>query len=177
MIITVWNNRHFLFTDFLDPVFFTFSPHSSLATCQKPRFLNELLNTFFLIDIDIRWKAALLNLSFIWRNWDHLRSRPVISNRWTKLILGYFLGNVNVDGKHLRQIKEIDIQQRLPIETTFWLVADEEVGQKRKKTGSRKSEKENGGCFSYSYDSAGGAGRLHVALSPFKNANLVVYLG
>ena len=56
------------------------------------------------------------------------------------------LANVNVDGKHLRQITKINIQQRLPI----W-PASEEWG-KMKKTGSRNVGKENGGCFSCSYD-------------------------
>ena len=49
-------------------------------------------------------------------------------------------------------------------------------GENEKKTGSRKSGKENGGWFSYSYNSVGGAGRLLVSLFPL-NANLVVYLG
>ena len=46
-----------------------------------------------------------------------------ITNSWTK-------ANVDVDGKHLRQIKETDIQQCVPIETEFWLVADEESAVK-----------------------------------------------
>ena len=54
---------------------------------------------------------------------------PRYSKRQTKLIT-YFLANVNVDGKHLRQTKEIDIQQCVPIKTAFWLVADEEIGRK-----------------------------------------------
>ena len=44
-----------------------------------------------------------------------------------------FLANVNADGKHLRRIKKIDIQQCLsclPIKTAFWLVANDEMGRK-----------------------------------------------
>ena len=45
----------------------------------------------------------------------------------------YFLANVYVDGKHLKNIKEIDIQQCLPIssivETASWHETDEEWGE------------------------------------------------
>ena len=56
-------------------------------------------------------------------------------------LLYVFLANVNFDGKHFKQIKEIDIQQCLLIETAFRFVADEEIGQRLQTTGSRKSVK------------------------------------
>ena len=56
-------------------------------------------------------------------------------------------------------------------------MADEEWGEVKKKDWVEEvGEKKNGGCFSYSYDRIGGAGRLLVSLSPIK-VNLVVYLG
>ena len=69
------------------------------------------------------------------------------------------LANVNVDGKHLRQITKINIQQRL-----------------MKKTGSRNVGKENGGCFSCSYDRVGRAGKPFVFLYYVKGTWLI-YLG
>ena len=119
-IITVRKPDAISFHRLPQPSLFSFLPHSSSATCQKPRFLNWLLNSFFLIcfktlqvfaiDTDICWKSALLNFPYIWKNRDHRRWRPDITNRWTKLILWYFLANVD-----LRQIKEIDFQECLPI--------------------------------------------------------------
>ena len=47
----------------------------------------------------------------------------------------FFLPHVHVDGKHLRQIKKIDIQQILPIEKTIWSVAHEEIGQPESRFG------------------------------------------
>ena len=133
------NSRHFLFSDFLDAVFFLqFHPILHRPSTETPFFewnveffLFNLLQVFA-IDIDICWKAALLNLPYILRNRDHQWWCSYITNTGTKLI-SYFLANVNVDGKHLKLIKEINTQQCLRIETAFWLVVDKEVGRKWKK--------------------------------------------
>ena len=63
--------------------------------------------------------------------------------------------------------------QTLEADLGSWHLADEEWGKNEKKTGSRKSvRKENRGCFLYSHDRVGGAGRLLVSLSPV-NVQLV----
>ena len=98
-----------------------------------------------------------------------------ISSDVRKVQKSCYSANVNVDGKHLKQIKKI-IQQSIQT-TGLWHVADEEIGQKWKKRLGRGSRwKENGGYFSYSYDRVGGAGRFLVSLSPVK-VNIVAYLG
>ena len=61
------------------------------------------------------------------------------------------LANVNVDGKHLRQVTKINIQHRLPIvhcgnSVLAALPADEEWG-KMKKTGSRTVGKKMAAVF------------------------------
>ena len=48
-----------------------------------------------------------------------------------------------------------------------------ESGAKMKKTGSRNVGKENGGCFSCSYDRVGGAGKLLVFFYPVKRIWLI----
>ena len=114
------NSHRFLFTNFLDLVFYfhfhsiLHRPHATTPFSEWPvEYFLLILLQGFVIDIDICWKAALLNLPYMWRNQDHRRLLPVITNRWTKLMLWYFLANVNVDGKHSKQIKEIDIPQYL----------------------------------------------------------------
>jgi len=47
------------------------------------------------------------------------------------------------------------------VEITFWQVAAEEWGENEKEW-VEKVGKDNGGCFSRSYDRVGGAGRLLV---------------
>ena len=46
-------------------------------------------------------------------------------------------------------------------------------GAKMKKTGLRNVGKENGGCFSYSYDRVGRAGKVLVFLYPVKGIRLI----
>ena len=76
------------------------------------------------------------------------------------------------------QIKETDIQQCLPIETAFWLMADEEMqkwGKNEKRLG-RVGEKKMAAVFLTVYGRVGRAGRLLVSLFPV-NVYLGVYLG
>ena len=81
-----------------------------------------------------------------------------------------FLANVNVDGKHLRQIKKINIQQRLPIVHCGNSVVVEKVG----KENGGCFGKGNGGCFSCSYDRIVGAGRHLVFFCPVKGIWLII---
>ena len=160
----------------------------------KPRFQNGLLNIFFLIC----FKCLPLTLTFAKKQlfWTFLTSREIeiieedapteTTNRWTKLILWHFLANVNVDAKHLKQIKEINTWQCLLIvhcgNRVLGLVADEEWSENEKNKKNKKRLvrgsrwKADGGCFSYNYDRVGGVGRLLLSLSPVK-VNLADYLG
>ena len=77
------------------------------------------------------------------------------------------VANVNVDGKHLTQIKKRNIQQRLP---GRWPVKN---GAKMKKTGSRKSVKRKWRLFSVMIVNVG-AGRLFVFFFPVKVIWLII---
>ena len=116
------NNRHFLFTEFLDPFFFSFI----FIPCQNCIFWME----FWILSSQsapsvCHWQWHLLKSSsfepsYIWRNRYKRIWRPDITNRWTKLILWYFL----------QMLIKADWRDIQPMETVFWLVADEEMGPK-----------------------------------------------
>ena len=59
------------------------------------------------------------------------------------------------------------------MEITFWQVAAEEWGENEKEW-VEKVGKDNGGCFSRSYDRVGGAGRLLVFFYPVKGIWLII---
>ena len=125
------NSRHFLFTVFLDPVFFIFSPFFRMYSWIE-YFIFYLLQVF-VIDIDICWKQ-LWEIEFIG---DEAPTIQIGELNWFHDIFWQMLMSMaNTWGR-----LETDIQHCLPIETAFWLVADEEMGRKWKKTGSRKSVK------------------------------------
>jgi len=77
---------------------------------------------------------------------------------------GFCLANVNVNGKHLRQIKKISnsAYRSSIVETAFWKAACEEWGENEKDCARGKVGKGNCGCFSCGYDRLGGEGRLLV---------------
>ena len=82
-----------------------------------------------------------------------------------------FLAIVNLNGKHLRQIKMINTvfnsaYRSSIVETAFWQVAGEEW--------IAKVRKENGGCISCNYDRVGVAGRLPVFFYPVKGIWLII---
>ena len=107
-----------------------------------------------------------------------------ISLERRKIQKSCFLANVNVDGKHLRQIKKINIQQRLPIvhcEQRCGRWPGEEWGENEKdwveKVGKENGGcfgKGNGGCFSCNYDRIVGAGRHLVFFYPVKGIWLII---
>ena len=94
----------------------------------KPRFLNGLLNTFFLICFKslpstLTFAKKQLFLTFLTSGKSRSSKMTPRYYKQVNLIKVIFFANINVDGKLSKQIKEIDIQQCLPIETGFgwWL--------------------------------------------------------
>ena len=76
-----------------------------------------------------------------------------------------FLANVNVDGRDLNQIqKKVFNSQFRKRGFGMWPMKNGVKWKKKLGRGSRF--KENGDCFSYSYDRIGGAGRLLMSLPP-----------
>ena len=87
-----------------------------------------------------------------------------------------FLANVNVDGKHLRQIEKDKYSTALT-DRPLWKQrcgrwSGEEWGE-NEKDWVEKVGKGNGGCFSCSYDRIVGAGKRLVFFYPVKGIWLI----
>ena len=123
------NSRNFLFTDFLDPVFFSYSPHSSSAISDYQ--WSDYLDYNMITNIS-NWKGQILRSFAIHISQEYEKINLVhlfvvlsscvvsismisISLDLRKVQKSYVLANVNVDGKHLKQIKKINIPQHLLI--------------------------------------------------------------
>ena len=99
-----------------------------------------------------------------------------ISQDVRKVQKSCFSANVNVDGKHLKQIKKKEFNIPFKKRGFGTWPMNNGVKIKNKNCVKEVSEKRMATSFSYSYGRVGGACRLLVPLSPVK-VNLVAYLG
>ena len=112
MIITVWKIATIFFSLTSSTQSFSIFTTFFISHMPKPRFLNGLLNTFFL---PLTFAKKQLFWAFLTSVGIGRSSKMTPRQRLQTDKLNFMTCFSNVDGKHLKLIKVIDIQQWLPI--------------------------------------------------------------